>query len=345
LSHTSGVPSYTSDPSYRNRMTQPETIKSMIARFKDKPLDFKPGEKFSYSNSGYFVLGAVIEKVSGMSYEAFLKKAIFDPLGMADSGYDHPRTVLPRRASGYTRAADGLANAEYLDMSQPYAAGSLYSTVEDMASWDRALANGKLISKDMYAKMFTAVKGDYAYGWSVATRSGRREVGHGGGINGFITQILRYPEQKVCVVVLCNVLPQNPGKVARDLAAITFGEPYKVPEERTVAKVDPKIFDAYAGRYRISPDIDLTVTREGDHLMAQPTGQPKLEILPESETEYFIKFVDVRLTFIKDDKGKVTHVVVHRGGRTEKAKRLNTDEAKPSKAETPTSADRQSREK
>src|SRR5205823_5102992 len=141
LTHTGGVPSYTDAPDYQRKMMMPETVKSMIARFRDKPLDFKPGEKFRYSNSGYFLLGAVIEKLSGKSYEAFLKEAVFDPLGMKDTGYDHPATLLPGRASGYRLDGDGLKNAEYLDMAQPYAAGSLYSTVEDLARWDRALGD------------------------------------------------------------------------------------------------------------------------------------------------------------------------------------------------------------
>ena len=105
LTHTSGVPSYTDDPSYGKKMTQPETVKSMIARFKDKPLEFEPGEKFHYSNSGYFLLGAIIEKVSGKSYEAFLKEAIFDPLGMTDTGYDQHATVLPNGLRGTTAGA------------------------------------------------------------------------------------------------------------------------------------------------------------------------------------------------------------------------------------------------
>jgi CubicO group peptidase (beta-lactamase class C family) len=318
------------------KMAHPETVKSMIARFKDKPLDFAPGEKFSYSNSGYFLLGALIEKASGMSYEAFLKQAIFEPLGMKDSGYDHPKTVLPHRASGYTRARAGVENAEYLDMAQPYAAGSLYSTVEDLAKWDRALADQRLISKDSYVKMYTPVKNDYAYGWSVTTRSGRKEIGHGGGINGFATQITRYPEEKVCVVVLCNVLPLNPGKVAQNLAAITFGEEYKLPETRKVAKVDPKIYDAYVGRYQIGPDRFLTISRDGDRLMAQPTNQTKLEILPSSETEFFIEIVDAQLTFVKDENGKVTHVTLRQGKRDpEKAKRVEPSEADTPVAEKP----------
>ncbi len=329
LTHTAGVHSYTSDPEYGTKMAQPETVKSMIARFKDKPLDFRPGEKFAYSNSGYFLLGAAIEKVSGKSYEAFLKEAIFDPLGMTDTGYDHPATVLRRRASGYIRKGDGLENAAYLDMAQPYAAGSLYSTTLDLAKWARALDEGKLISEDARAMMFTPAKNDYAYGWTVTTRSGRKEVGHGGGINGFATDIVRYPDQKVCAVVLCNVLPANPGRVSHDLAAITLGEPYKLPRVRKVAKVDPEVYDAYVGRYEIAPDVHMTISRDGDRLMAQPTGQSKREILPESEAEFFLKVVDAQFTFVKDEKGKVTHLILSQGGRETKAKRLEPEPAKP----------------
>jgi CubicO group peptidase (beta-lactamase class C family) len=325
LTHTGGVPSYTSSPDYRKRMAQPETVKTMIARFKDRPLEFAPGTKFAYSNSGYFLLGAIIERVSGKSYEAFLKEAVFDPLGMSDSGYDHPATLLPHRASGYVRKGDVLENAEYLDMAQPYAAGSLYSTVLDLATWDRALSGGKLISKESFTRMFTPVKNDYAYGWSVTDRSGRKEISHGGGINGFATHILRFPDQNVCVIVLSNVLPVNPGRIARDLGAIAFGDPYTLPRVRTVAKVDPAIYDAYVGRYELAPDRIMTVTREGDHLMAQPTGQPKLEIFPESETDFFLKIADIGLTFVKDEQGKVTHMVVHQGGRDTRGKRLDDE--------------------
>ena len=325
LTHTSGVHSYTSDPEYGRKMAHPETVKSMIARFKDKPLDFAPGEKFAYSNSGYFLLGAIIERVSGTTYEAFLKHAIFEPLGMNDSGYDHPATVLPHRAAGYVRKGDVVENAEYLDMAQPYAAGSLYSTVVDLATWDRALSEGRLISKESLDRMFTPVKNDYAYGWSVTSRSGRKEIGHGGGINGFATNIVRFPDQNVCVVVLCNVLPVNPGRIARDLAAINFGEPYKLPRVRKVAKVDPRVYDAYVGRYELAPDRIMTITREGDRLMSQPTGQRKIEIFPESETEFFLKVNDIGLTFVKDDQGNVTHMLVHQGGRDTRAKRLEPE--------------------
>jgi CubicO group peptidase (beta-lactamase class C family) len=325
MTHTGGIPSYTDDPAYIKKMMMPETVKSMISRFRDKPLEFRPGEKFHYSNSGYFLLGAIIEKVSGKSYETFLKEAIFDPLGMKDTGYDHPATVLPGRASGYTLRKDGPVNAEYLDMSQPYAAGSLYSTVEDLARWDRALADGKLISGELYAKMYTPLKNNYAYGWMVATTKGRKEIHHGGGINGFATEILRYPEQQVCVVVLSNVLPVNPGRVAHDLAAITFEEPHEQPRAHKVAEVNPRVYDAYVGRYELEPSVIATIARERDRLLLQLTNQPLVEMFPESETVFFLKVVDATVTFIKDGQGKVSSMIIHQGDRNTRAKRLEAE--------------------
>jgi CubicO group peptidase (beta-lactamase class C family) len=322
LTHTGGVPSYTDDPVYVTKMMMPETVKSMIGRFRNKPLDFKPGEKFHYSNSGYFLLGAIIEKLSGKSYETFLKEAIFDPLGMHDTGYDHAGTLLSGRASGYNLGEAGLKNAQYLDMSQPYSAGSLYSTVEDLARWDRALRAGKLISKERYAKMYTPAKSDYAYGWMVTIAKGRKQIQHGGGINGFATEILRYPDEGICAIALCNVLPADPSRVAHDLAAIALGESYEMPRERNVAKVDPKIFDVYAGRYQLGPKTTLTFSRRDERFLVQMNDQPRLEVYPESETNFFLKAVDATVKFVKDDKGKVTHAIINQGGRETKAQRL-----------------------
>jgi CubicO group peptidase (beta-lactamase class C family) len=240
LTHTSGIHSFTSMPEYRRDMMLTQSIDQMVVRFKDKPLRFSPGEKFEYSNSGYFLLGTIVEKASGVSYEEFIRKEICEALKLRDTGYDRFRTVLKHRASGYKRLSDKTVHDNYLDMSQPYAAGSLYSTVEDLNRWDQALRRRELISEERYKRMYTPEKNGYAYGWAVRGNSGRKTISHGGGINGFRSHILRYPEEKMCVVVLCNVLPAKPDKVARDLAAIMLGEKYELPKARQSTEVEPK---------------------------------------------------------------------------------------------------------
>lgn len=226
LTHTSGIYSYTSIPKMMNRTVRlPATIDEVIETFKDKELDFQPGEKFSYNNSGYILLGKIIERVSGHDYETFLRQKIFQPLEMNDSGYDRNQAIVPKRASGYTRTLILLANSPFIDMAWPHAAGALYSTVDDLAKWDRALHERKLIGADSYRAMYTPLMNNYAYGWFVRELDGHKEIGHGGGIHGFQTSILRYPDDNVLVVVLCNVVPTRVDQISRDLAKIALEGP------------------------------------------------------------------------------------------------------------------------
>lgn len=318
LSHTSGIPNFTALPDYAPNMHAPVTNDAMLTRFRDRPLDFKPMEKWNYSNSGYFLLGVIIEKAGGETYENFLQKNIFDPLKMANSGYDRFEKILKNRATGYSSLKGGRVNSTYLDMSQPGAAGALYSTVEDLFAWNEALFGGKLLSARSLETMTTPVKNNYGYGVGIAETFKRKTISHGGGINGFSTYLLRYLDDKVTIAVLRNqdYGAPPPGKITETLAALLFGEKIEAaaPPAPVIAKVDPKIYDAYAGEYQLAPNFIITVSREGDRLMAQATGQPQFEIFPESETKFFLKVVNAKITFVRDDAGKVTHLILHQGG-------------------------------
>ena len=334
LSHTSGIPSYTADASYPTDMVLPKTPEEIVASFRDKPLDFAPGEDFSYSNSGYFLLGVILEKVTGAPYEQVLKEQILSPLGMHDSGYDRHSTVLANRASGYRRDDDeGLANAEYLDMSWPYSAGSMYSTVADLMKWDQALYGDAVLPQSVLEQMWTpqttAQEQQYGYGWLIARPSemtaDRSPVYHGGGINGFRTVIMRYREDQTTVVVLSNLMSTPVPAIARDLSAIAFGEEYSLPKQRIVADIPKALYDEYAGKYELRPDFVFTITREGDRLFVQPTGQGKSEIFPESETEFFSKIVDAQITFVKGESGEVTQLVLHQNGQDMVGKKVGEE--------------------
>jgi CubicO group peptidase (beta-lactamase class C family) len=322
LTHTSGIPNFTNYPDYQKTMALPSAPEATIGRFRDKPLDFKPSEKYSYSNSGYVVLGYIIEKVAGKAYSAFLKEAIFDPLKMANTGYDETARVISHRAAGYERRAGTITNASYLDMTIPFSAGGLYSTVEDLFIWDQALYTFKLLSKKSLDAMFTAFLGDYAYGWAIGKQFNRNTVGHGGGINGFSTNIVRYTDDEACIIVLSNMVPAPVPTISRDLAAILFGEKYTVPQAHVRAKVDPKVFDSLLGQYELRPGFILTVVRDGDKLNVEPTGQPRTELMPESETQYYVEVVDAQVTFVKDERGQVTHLVFRQGARDTTAKKI-----------------------
>lgn len=227
LSHTSGIPNLTEFPDFKTFKAMPSTPEQTIARFKDKPLDFHPGAKWNYSNSGYVLLGYIIEQVSGQSYEMFLRENIFDPLQMTSTGYDHNDGSL---ATGYTGVNSHWDKPEYIDMTLPYAAGGLYSTVEDLYRWDQALYTDQLVSQDSLDLMFTphakmTMSGlGYGYGWFVGQMNRHQAVSHGGGIDGFITEIRRYIANEVSVIILSNRQTTNVSQIADQIASVLFKE-------------------------------------------------------------------------------------------------------------------------
>src|SRR5688500_5646618 len=205
LTHTAGIPNYTEFPDFMKTAAAETNAIELTNRFRDKPLQFALGEKYAYSNSGYYLLGTIIERASGKSYADFLQENIFTPLGMKQSGYDNPVRIIKNRAAGYARTSDGFINAAPISMSTAYSAGALYSTVEDLLLWDQALYTEKLVSRKSLDEAFTPFKSSYGYGWSIGKRYDRQVIAHGGGIFGFSSYIARYPADRVTVVVLSNV--------------------------------------------------------------------------------------------------------------------------------------------
>jgi CubicO group peptidase (beta-lactamase class C family) len=318
LTHTSGIPNFTSFPDYGPQEPFSATPEKLVARFRDKPLDFQPGEEWSYSNSGYVLLGYLLEKASGESYEKFVQGNIFGPLGMKDSGYDSNSAIIPRRAAGY---APGPVNAGFVHMSIPFSAGGLYSTTEDLLRWEQGLFGGKLLSAASLAKMTTPFKNEYACGVSVRTVGGHKAIDHGGGIEGFNTFLAYYPEDKLTAVVLGNLTGDAPQQIATRLAAIARGEKVQLPSERKEITLAPKILEQYVGTYALATKINVMITVEGGQLISQVSGQGKVPLFATSETRFFPKVVDAEIEFGKDDKG--VYLVLHQGGRDMKAPRTS----------------------
>jgi CubicO group peptidase (beta-lactamase class C family) len=168
-----------------------------VDRFRDKPLEFEPGAKWNYSNSGYVLLGYLIEKVTGGTYAHFLQENVFTPLGMKDSGYDSNATIIPHRAQGYAPSKNGIVNAGFIDMTVPFSAGALYSTTGDLLKWERGLFGGKVLSPASLKEMTTPFLQNYAFGLMVSTVNGRKKIDHGGGIEGFNTELAYWPEMSL----------------------------------------------------------------------------------------------------------------------------------------------------
>jgi CubicO group peptidase (beta-lactamase class C family) len=248
LNHTSGIPSYTSLPGFfQNESRNPHSVKDFVKKFASGDLEFEPGTKYSYNNSAYFILGAIIEQLTGKPYAKVLQERIFDPVGMKDSGYDDDSPLIRKRASGYQKTADGYENAPYLEMQIPYAAGSIYSTVEDLYKWDQALYDNKIISEASKKLMFTPGLSNYGYGFNIVdvpvgkTDQKIKLTLHTGGINGFNSYFSRAIEQKHLVVILDNV---SQGRYHRNINTailnILNNQPYDEPK-RSIAEALYKI--------------------------------------------------------------------------------------------------------
>lgn len=241
LTHTSGIPNYTALPGFfAENSRKPYTPEAFVEVFADLPLDFEPGEQFNYSNSGYFLLGVIIEKITGKTCEQVLQEQIFTPLEMNHSGFDHHDVILKNRARGYEKDGKNYVNAAYIDMSIPYAAGSMYSSVEDLYLWDQALYTDKLLSQQNMELFFKpqvpAFGAHYAYGWSVgnASKGGTEEkiavTEHGGGINGFNTLISRVTTDKHLVVLFNNTGGAALDEMNRAIQSILYDLDYEMPK-------------------------------------------------------------------------------------------------------------------
>ncbi|MTH16887.1 serine hydrolase domain-containing protein [Flavobacterium sp. LC2016-01] len=241
LTHTSGIPNFTASPNFlKDKSRNPVTPEEFVKTFSSLPLEFTPGEKFNYSNSGYFLLGYIIEKITGKSYEQNLQETIFTPLKMVNTGYDHSDLITKNRAAGYEKNGNNISNASYIDMSVPYAAGSLYSTVEDLYLWDQALYTTKLLSEksieSLYKPYIKAWDGFYGYGWSTrevanGDKGKLKLIEHGGGINGFNTNISRIPADKDLVVLLNNTGGTILGEITDGIRAILYNQPFNQPKK------------------------------------------------------------------------------------------------------------------
>ncbi len=323
LTHTSGIQNYTDLPDFTKNAILPTSSAQMIALLRDKPLLFNPGEKYVYSNSGYFLLGTIIEKASGKTYAGFLQENIFSPLGMKSTGYDTPQPIIKNRAAGYQSENGEIVNAPYMDMTVPFAAGAMYSTTGDLLLWDQALYIEKLISKKSLAEIFTPFKSNYGYGWNISKKFDRTVISHGGGIYGFVTQISRFPDDRVTVIVLSNLQAAAPGRMANDLAAIVFGAPYEIPQEHKEIALDPKVMEKYVGQYEVAPGVVVAFTIENGKLTGQLGDQPKFGLIAETENRFFAKDKNALITFNKDASGQVIGMTLRQGGGDIPAKKIN----------------------
>jgi CubicO group peptidase (beta-lactamase class C family) len=327
LTHTSGIKSYTSMSEWPPLWRKDFTVQELIDFFKFQPMLSAPGKRWAYNNSGYVLLGAILEKISGQSYEAFLQQNIFEPLGMKQSYYDDPSQIIPRRAAGYDKTPDGFANTAFLSMTQPYAAGALASTVDDLVLWDSALYTERLLKQETLKQAHSSYQltngssTAYGFGWELSEYAGHRFIEHGGGIHGFRARAIRIPDERVFVAVLSNNGGVSPEPLAFKIAALAMGRPYHEP---TPVALEPEVLALYEGVYEINASGAIHITRERDQLFFQYEDNPRMELVPLSPTEFFFKEMSFdRLNLISNDDDAVISLKIRgRTGIAEVAKKV-----------------------
>ena len=312
LTHSSGIKSYTGMADWTAEVRKKDfTPLELIDFFKKEPMDFAPGTEFKYNNSGYFMLGHIIEVVSGKKYEQYLQDNFFVPLGMKNTYYDSPTRLINNRAAGYEKDGESFTNAPYLSMSQPYAAGSLISTLDDLNTWYAAVMSSKVISQSSREKahrpyvLSNGKKTGYGYGWGIGNIQGSPMIGHGGGINGFLTASLYLPNDKLFVAVFTNCGCEGPGEVANKMAAVAIGKPF---EWKKIAIAD-KAMEEYQAVYTSVDDGDRVITYKEGKLFSMRTGGSRYEIFPYDKDKFYIEEGLTTLHFIRGAKNKITSVI------------------------------------
>ena len=333
LNHTSGIHSYTSSAAWQktwNDELSPDAIIRFVAA---DTFDFAPGTAYRYNNTGYVLLGMVIEKASGQTYAKYLDAQFFKPLGLRQTSYCPSRTTDPAFALGYSKGQGSASNttvrAQFLHLSHPFSAGALCSTVGDLAKWQRALDAGKVVSPASYALMTTAdtlVSGrriNYGFGLVPGVFNGHQTVSHSGGINGFATAATYVPDDSLSIVVFTNYDGESPGRLLQNLLRVAYGEApigRAAAPTQAAASLSTTDRDAIIGNYTLQipggQTLPIKFFLDGTRMMAQAQGQPANEVRYLGNYQFGVAFDPaLRFTFTME-AGKATKVTLLQGGAT-----------------------------
>lgn len=313
LTHTSGIPNYLDDPNFNPKKFY--STEDLIATFKDKPLNFKTGDTFQYSNSNYVLLGYIIEKISNQPYEEFITSNIINPLGLTNTGFVHDSPIVKNRASGYEFVKGSLENAMYYDKSLSYATGDLYSDVYDLAKWHQALFSNKLLTDSSVEKMITGYqkKDDttfYGYGLAVQDHNGKKCAFHDGETWGFTSLMTRYLDDKIDIIVLSNVSSYGIYDISDDLTHMIFNEKYNMPQAINPINLSNDELDAIVGTYQNESGLQVIVTKEGNNLFATLTNMDTNRMYTITKQKFLLKEQGMGIEFKNLQNGKYTNLEV-----------------------------------
>jgi len=332
LAHTSGIYNYTNDIGAEDSAIVCNPINKKLVTdiiFKHEP-SLKPGTQFQYSNSNYYLLGLIIEKISGKSYEQNVRDIIFAPLQMNHSLFDFKHSSDTNIATGYQNISDTNqieATAWRWDSTVTYAAGGIFSTTGDMYKWAKAIANNEILSPDSWKDALTPQLQNYGFGWYIDSLYGHKTIAHGGGLPGFTDYLCYFPAEGITIILLSNEGWFNEGltTINSNLSAILFHKPYELVHKRVFAELSPEALKKYIGRYDFDKKHHVYITLENDTLQmeAPQGGLPKSPLFAEDETNFYLKIIDARIEFVKDASGNISELIAHYNGKNEVCKKVN----------------------
>ena len=331
LTHTSGIYNYTNDIDESDSAIVCNPVAKQLVldiMFKHK-LDFKPGTQFRYDNSGYYLLGLIIGKVTGKSYEQNMRDIIFKPLQMNHSLFDFKHSADTNVATGYQTLNDSVqkeASAWRWDSTVSYAAGGIWSTTGDMYKWALAIAKKKILSADSWKTMLTPHLDKYGYGVFIDSLFGKRTISHGGGIPGFIADLDYYPAEDVTIILLNNKgwFDESLNGINADISAIVFHKPYEVMHKHIGIKLPDEVLKKYVGQYDFDKKHHVYITLENNqlHMEAPQGGLPKSPLFEDDQNNFYLKIINARIEFVKDASGNITELISHYMGKNEVCKKV-----------------------
>ena len=321
LSHTAGFQGLSTPPPARMPIESPDgSIEGFVTEAMRHPLESAPGAMFNYTNTGYFILGHLIQKLSGQRYERFIQENLLTPLGLKDTGLASAANV-DTRARFYNASPKGPVESELPDRVVPNTAAGFYSTAADLLRWQTALYGGKVVSAASLQRMTTRSKGDYGLGVYVRSVAGLTVFNHGGGAPAF-ANLSYFPGSRTSVAVLGNINVSPGHELAALLGTLAHGQSVTLASERKEIPLPAEVLARYAGVYQADGGPPLVVVVDGQRLVMRPNDQGSILLLAQSDRMFFIRELNMEIEFVRDASGAITGLVSNQGGRQERARRI-----------------------
>ncbi len=338
MRNSSGIPDYEShlglgSEKYLVFMAEPNSSARIVENAKKLPLNFKPGEKFEYSNTGYIVLSYVVQKAAGEAFESFVEKNLLKPAGMKTAGFVGKEDLAVGytfRDLGWEKTLRGVSLTEghlkptpLLPTSRPHGDGSLYAAVDDLYLWSMAMDGSGFVSRKVVEEAFTAGIGGYGFGWFVGKGLDRNRVRHNGALPGYLSNIDKYIDDKITIIMFANIDRARLNSITRDLAAIVLEKPFDMPVQGKVIALTTEQAAKLEGKYKMKDGAVLTIKNEPDYLTASLEGRYTAGLIPIGVTEFYFPLADGRAIFAIGPDGKATSVNMRYSGEDHIAERLN----------------------